>query len=227
MGKRQRDVVETLEQAPPRVVVDVEGVLDGVGTRARADRPSDQVDVDRGARLGLEQVPQPQHDLVVDLRGEQSGLAGVAAEDVAEARGQHGPETVVLQGPHRMLARRAGAEVGAGDQHRARGVRRLVEHERGVVAPGREQPVLEAGARHALEVDRRDDLVGVDVAAAQRHADAGVGGERVHHCPPVVVVSTGSTAGAGSRSAGELRVPRTAVAAATGTETRWVRPPLP
>ena len=31
----------------------------------------------------------------------------------------------------------------------------------------------------------------------------------------------------GSRSAGEDSVPRTAVAAATGTDTRWVRPPLP
>src|SRR4051794_41538091 len=30
-----------------------------------------------------------------------------------------------------------------------------------------------------------------------------------------------------SRSAGEDKVPRTAVAAATGTDTRWVRPPLP
>ena len=29
------------------------------------------------------------------------------------------------------------------------------------------------------------------------------------------------------RSAGEERVPRIAVAAATGTDTRWVRPPLP
>ena len=83
-------------------------------------------------------------------------------------------EAVVLQRPHGVLARRAGAEVGAGDEHRARGVLRPVEHEVGVVAPGGEQPVLEAGAGHPLEVDRRDDLVGVDVAAAQRDADAGV-----------------------------------------------------
>ena len=77
-----------------------------------------------GAGLALEEVPEPLHDLLVDLRREQPGLAGVAAEDVAEARGDHGPEAVVLQRPDGVLARRAGAEVGAGDEDRARGVRR-------------------------------------------------------------------------------------------------------
>src|SRR5262249_46812760 len=72
--------------------------------------------------------------------------------------------------------------------------------------------------RHPLEIDRGDDLVGVDVATAQRDPDAGVRREGLHHDAP---------SDAGSRSAGELKVPRIAVAAATGTETRWVRPPLP
>src|SRR5690606_8869744 len=95
-----------------------------------------------------------------------------------------------------------------------------VEHELGVVAPSGEQAVLEAGAGHTLEVDGRDDLVGVDVAAAQRDPDAGVGGELLHG--RWLLGSRGQ-----SRSAGEDKVPRTAVAAATGTDTRWVRPPLP
>src|SRR5690625_4419722 len=49
----------------------------------------------------------------------------------------------------------------------------LVEDEVRVAAPGSEQGVLEAGAGDPLEVDGRDDLVGVDVAAPQRDADAG------------------------------------------------------
>ena len=56
----------------------------------------------------------------------------------------------------------------------------LVEHEVRIAAPRREEAVLEAGARHPLEVDRRDDLVGVDVAALERNSDAGVGGELLH-----------------------------------------------
>ena len=56
------------------------------------------------------------------------------------------PEAVVHQRPDGVLARRAGAEVGPGDQDAAGGVRRLVEDERRVAAPGGEQPVLEAGA---------------------------------------------------------------------------------
>ena len=95
-------------------------------------------------------------------------------------------------------------------------MRRIVEHERRIVAPGAEQPVLEAGPGDPLEVDRRDDLVGVHIGAAQRHGRAGVGGELVHGLlsPP-------------HRSAGAASLPTTAVAAATCGETRWVRPPLP
>ena len=49
-----------------------------------------------------------------------------------------------------------------------------------------EQGVLEAGPGDALEVHGRDDLVGVDVALAQRDADAGVGGELFHGDPSAV-----------------------------------------
>jgi hypothetical protein len=74
-----------------------------------------------------------------------------------------------------VLARGAGAEVRAGDEDRGVGVLRLVEHEvRLVGAPGDEQAVLEPGAGDPLEVLGRDDLVGVDGAAAQRGDRAGV-----------------------------------------------------
>ena len=128
------------------------------------------------AGMGLDVVPQLLDDLLVDHGDQQPGLAGVAAEDVAEPRADDDLEAVVLQRPDRVLAGRAGAEVRAGDQDRRARVLRLVEHEGRVVAPGREQPVLEPGLGDPLEVDRRDDLVGVDVAPAQRQGRAGVGG---------------------------------------------------
>src|SRR5690606_22565587 len=115
-----------------------------------------------------------------DHAGEEALLAGVAAEDVREAAREDDLEAVVLERPHGVLTRGAGAEVGAGHEDRARRVLGLVEDEFGVAAPRREQRVLEARAGHALEVDGGDDLVGVDVRATQRDADAGVGRELLH-----------------------------------------------
>ena len=50
--------------------------------------------------------------LLGDDAGHQALLAGVAAEDVGEAGGEDHLEAVVLEGPHGVLARGAGAEVG-------------------------------------------------------------------------------------------------------------------
>ena len=74
----------------------------------------------------------------------------------------------------------AGPDFGTGDEHRAGGVRLVVEDERRVVAPGREQAVLEAVAGDSLQVDGGDDLVGVDVAALERHRDTRVCAELLH-----------------------------------------------
>ena len=79
----------------------------------------------------------------------------------------------LLDGPHGVLARRAGAEVGAGheDAWRRRSCS-LVEHEVAVVAPLGEEALLEAGALDLLEPVAGDDLVGVDVGAVERHGGA-------------------------------------------------------
>src|SRR5439155_15341832 len=62
-----------------------------------------------------------------------------------------------------------------------------------------------------LEPRRRDDLVGVDVAAVERNGGAGDDAYGFHQ----------------SRSPGVVNVPVIAVAAATAGETRCVRPPGP
>ncbi len=103
------------------------------------------------------------------MTGDEAVLGAVVAEDVAEARRDDGIEATLLDRPHGVLARRADAEAGPGNQDRCAGVALVVEHEVAIVAPRREQALLEAGALDALQPLGRDDLIGVDVAAAQRH----------------------------------------------------------
>src|SRR6195952_2885650 len=64
VGQRDVDIVESLEQPPPGVVVDVEGVLDRVRTLACLDGSRLEVDGDSRTGLVLEVVPQPLHDLL-------------------------------------------------------------------------------------------------------------------------------------------------------------------
>ncbi len=64
----------------------------------------------------LEDLPDEFDVVLLELGGEQSLLAGVAAEDVAEAGGEDDAEPKVLERPHGMLAGGAGAEVGARDE---------------------------------------------------------------------------------------------------------------
>src|SRR5690606_31998330 len=130
--------------------------------------------------------------------------------DVAEAGRDHCPEPVMLDGPHGVLAGGAGAEVGHGDQDRRPRVLLLAEHEVAVVAPLREDALLEAGVLDLLEPVRRDDLVRVDVGAIERDGGAGDDANSFHQ-----------------RSSGVAKWPAIAVAAATAGETRWVRPPRP
>ena len=97
-----------------------------------------------------------------------------------------GDETFVLNDPSFSAGSGGGAGRGAGpDAGPAAPPRpgreaRVVEHERLVAPPGGEQAVLEAGTGDPLEVHGRDDLVGVDVAAAQRHTDPRVACEGLH-----------------------------------------------
>src|SRR5690606_22333542 len=115
--------------------IDLEGnceLADGHGTRYKVDRRGD-------SGLGFDLRPELLDLILGDRAGEESLLAGVATEDVAESRRDDGPEAVVAQRPHGVLATRPGAEVGTGEEH-GRPVRpRLVEHELGILPPRREE----------------------------------------------------------------------------------------
>ena len=84
-------------------------------------------------------------------------------------------EAVVLQPPGRVLARRAAAEVAAGEQD-PRALRRSgrLSSKSGVLlAPVEEEELAEAGALDPLQELLRHDLVGVDVGPVE-HRDAPV-----------------------------------------------------
>ena len=150
--------------------------------------------------------------------GQQARLGRVVAEDVGEPGADDRPEPAVQQRPDGVLAGGAGPKSGPATRIEASAYCGWLSTKSGSSAPpGDEQPVLEAGAGDPLEVLGRDDLVGVDVAAAQRDGGAGVRGEGVHRGQAPAFV----------RSAGAVSLPVRAVAAATAGDTRWVRPPLP
>src|SRR4051795_10364526 len=146
------DVVEAVEQTVLDVGVDVEA--------GGAPRPTDLLlgEVD----LSLLGLGDRAHVLDRQLDWEQADLGAVRAEDVGEARRDDGAEAVVLEGPGRVLAARAAAEVAPGDEDL---VARQVPI--GLLGPVVEEELAEARALHALEELLGDDLVGVDVVAVE------------------------------------------------------------
>ena len=160
--ERQGDVVPAVQQVLAACRIGLERRL---ATRRQRHDLALQVDRHLGRRSGqqLGHVVGSEHD------AEQADLGAVGAEDVGVRRRDDGAVAPVLQGPRRVLARRARAEVGAGDEDLRVPELGPCEHEVGiVVAPVEEQELAEAGALDALQELLRDDLVGVDVGAVQR-----------------------------------------------------------
>src|SRR5690606_820306 len=154
--------------------------------------------------------------------------ARIAAEDVGETGGDDHSQAVVRQCPYRVLTGGSGTEIRTGHQHTAPIEGFGVQNEVRIRSPGREESVLESGSADPLQIDRRDDLIGIDIGSAQRNPDPLVHGEGLHLILlSLIRLRRGDLLAGQSRSAGEDSVPRTAVAAATSGDTRWVRPPLP
>ena len=141
-----------------------------------------------GAALGV--VEQLLQILGADADRQHAVLETVVVENVAERGGDDAADAEIHQRPGRVLARRAAAEIVAGDQNLRLAIGRLVEDEVRVlaavvvVARFGEQALAEAGALDGLQVLLGDHHVGVDIDDAQGRRDAFEGGELFHLLPP-------------------------------------------
>ena len=130
-----------------------------------------------------------QHD------GQEAVFVAVVEEDVGEAGGDDGAETVVVQCPRGVFARGAAAEVFARQQDLRALVTRLVQREIGVqrafavvharfavveVTPFVKGIGTEAAAFDGFQKLFGDDGVGIDVAAVERGNDGGNFGKGFH-----------------------------------------------
>ena len=157
---------------------------------AAAIRPADflvgQIDGERriGAAIGIvEQLLQ----IFRRHRDRQDAvLEAVIVENVGEGRRDHAANAEIEQCPGRMLARRAAAEIIAGDQDLRLAIGRLVEHEFRqflavlVIAHLIEQRLAEPRPLDRLQELLRDDHVGIDIDDIERSRDAGQGFEFLH-----------------------------------------------
>ena len=138
-----------------------------------------------GAALG---VVHQLVDVLLRQRDRQDAvLEAVVVEDVGEARRDHAADAEVEQRPGRVLARRAAAEVLAGDEDLSPcgrpglfSTKSATSLPSCVVAHLVEQVLAEPGALDGLQELLGDDHVGVDVDQRQRRRHPGQLGELVH-----------------------------------------------
>src|ERR1700739_1644254 len=160
LAERHADVVQTLQQPPADLLIDLEGHAHQLAVGALvADLLSVQVHLPIPCRRQRPAV------LFVDRDRQQPDLGAVGVEDVGEARPHDRLEAVVLQAPRRMLAGGPAAEVLAGHEDR-------VDRQGPVwvLGPVVEEELPAAGALHPLQELLGHDLVGVHVAAAEEAA---------------------------------------------------------
>uniref|UniRef100_A0A0N4Z3R2 BZIP domain-containing protein n=1 Tax=Parastrongyloides trichosuri TaxID=131310 RepID=A0A0N4Z3R2_PARTI len=193
--------------------------LDLVG-RADVERPDSparrhrlirQADAEKRRRRMARQVHQRQ---AVGLRQDQrknAVLQAVVAEDVGEAGGDDAADAEIRQGPGRVLAAGAAAEIIQRDQHPRLVPRRLIQNEvrtRPIIRvepQGMQQDAPQPGPRHALQKAAGDQFIGVDIGDGQGRRDGVQGDERLHQ----------------TRLRTSTSRPATAAAAAIDGDTRW------
>src|ERR1700754_2089291 len=129
LAQRERDVVETVDQAILAERLDIE-------TDAAAVRRDDdlvlKVYAPLVAREGLDFIEQARHFEFGQDDRQQAILEAIVEENIRIRRRDDGAKAVLLQGPGRMLAAGTAAEILAREQDRNAFVARLVQDEIGV-----------------------------------------------------------------------------------------------
>ena len=93
----------------------------------------------------------------------------VVSENITEAWCYYCIESVLLNCPHSVLARRANSKARTRNQNSCANVSLIVEHKTAVIAPCRKQTSLKASSLNALQPFRRDDLICIDITTFERN----------------------------------------------------------
>src|SRR6266545_2470113 len=183
LRQQEAQLVDAVHEAVLREAVERERCDGPVRQRDRL-RPEIDLHLRAGGRHELRDRRRLQHDRYEPV------LERVVAEDVGDARRDHGPEAVVHERPGGVLARGAATEVVARDEDLAALRLGAVQDEVGarlplrVVAPVGEEAVAEPLLVGHLEEATRDDLIGVDVLARDDDGAALDDEDRFHASPP-------------------------------------------
>src|SRR5689334_3353653 len=207
VAQREADLVEAVEQAVLAERIDVEA--EALGAVERGDALPLEVDAQPEPGEGRRIVEQLVDFGVGQGDRQEAVFQRIVLENLAERRRDDRAEAVVAQRPRSVLARGADAEILAREQDLRALVARLVEDELRILAPRSEAGVAEAAALDRLQVALRNDLVGIDVGAVERHDQRLEDGELVHQ----------------RHSRTSTKWPAIAAAAAMAGLTRCVRPP--
>src|SRR5699024_897700 len=150
-----------------------------------------QVDVHLQSGGGGDRLCELPDVVLFERHAGHAERGGVTEENLRETLGDHGPETEAVNRLRSVFTARAAAEVGVGNEDAGSGVFRLVDRVAAVqvvtfVADVAEQVFTEPVERHAAQVARGDDAVGVDVVTGHVHGGAGHGfyGIESHVRPP-------------------------------------------
>src|ERR1700720_1622630 len=187
MFERKPDIVEALNE--PRAIGGQNFKRD-IRTAGTADPLRHQIDCKRRFAVDRDDAG----DELIAERGaeydrQQTVLQAILAINIGKAFGDDDANAIGQHAPDCGFARRAGAEIFAGDQNARRAKLWLVEDKIRIVAavfaPARamEQHGAIIFFQAARMQDRRD-LIGVDVVLDQWRGNAGVAGERLHHAAP-------------------------------------------
>ena len=169
------------------VGVDFEGLA--VARGLIGDGLGGEINGNERSGIGLDGCEKLAEERLADDDGEDKVVELVVLVDVGKEAAHDNADAVAGNGPCGMFAAGAGTEILTGNKDGAALIRRVVEHEVGVVGtvgtvtPVEEKVVAEKllVAGGGLHEAGGDNLVGIDVLQREGYAGGGEGGEGLFH----------------------------------------------
>ena len=159
MTKGQGNIVQTFHERPTHIVINVESA--GEVTQGRGLILQRNCDFCTGIRI--EQIPELFTVCFADNSCHQALFSCVSTENISKLRCENDLEAIVTQCPDRVFTRGTSAKIRPSNQNATLAVRFAVQDELWVTTPCVEQCIIETCFGHALQENRGDDLVGVNI----------------------------------------------------------------